>query len=169
MHTSTIYLRQTNKKWTVLFWKWEQCDWLESPACHGIGRCFLLFGIWARTASQVINESTSLTTIKNLYLLISYHSFCISITVVVPSGNSSICVGVEHCISKWQVVKEFDRRNGLSPCRQHEVTFTWFTRYPFLEFANCLEFISKTSSVSLLLTMQRELQIGELPTPCSVL
>ena len=59
-----IHLRQTNKKWPVLVWKWEQCDRLESPALHGIGRCFSAFGIWARTAPQVINESTSLTTIK---------------------------------------------------------------------------------------------------------
>ena len=58
---------------------------------HGIGRCFSLFGISARTALQVINESTSLTSIKNHYLPISYHSFlCISISVVVPSDNSAI-------------------------------------------------------------------------------
>ena len=95
---------------------------------------------------------------------ISYHSFlCISISVVVPSDNSSLYVGVEHCVSKLQAVKEFDRGNGLNHCRQHEVTFTRFTRYPFLQFAYCIEFISKTSSVSLLLTMQRALQIGELP------
>ena len=112
---------------------------------------------------QVINESTSLTIIKSLYLPISYLSFlCISISVVVPCViKSSICVGVEHCISKLQAVEEFDRRNGLNPCRQ-QVMFTWFTRYSFLQFANCIEFVSKTSSVSLLLTTQHELQIEEL-------
>ncbi|XP_074611874.1 uncharacterized protein LOC141866295 [Acropora palmata] len=54
-----------------------------------------------------------------------------SISVVVPSGNSSICFGVEHCISKLQVVEEFGRRNALNPSRQHEVIFTWFTRELF--------------------------------------
>jgi len=144
--------------------------WLtEKPTMPTIAwywqRCFSLFGVWALTAPPVINESTSLTIIKSLYLPISYLSFlCISISVVVPSViNSSICVGVEHCISKLQAVEEFDRRNGLNPCRQHEVMFTWFTRYSFLQFANCIEFVSKTSSVSLLLTTQHELQIGELP------
>ena len=67
---------------------------------------------------------------KDFCLLISYLFFlCISISVVVPSGNSSIRLGVEHCISKLQVVEEFDRRNGLNPCRQHKVIFTWFARY----------------------------------------
>ena len=26
MHKSTICLRQTNKKWPLLVWKWELCD-----------------------------------------------------------------------------------------------------------------------------------------------
>ena len=71
--------------------------------------------------------------------------------MAVPSDNSSIRLGVEHCMSKLQVVEEFDKRNGLNPCRQHEVIFTLFTRYSFfnLQFANCLEFISQTTSVSL--------------------
>ena len=37
---------------------------------------------------------------------------CISVSVLVPSGNSSIGLGVGHCISKLQVVEEFDRRDG---------------------------------------------------------
>ena len=124
------------KKWPLLVWKWEQCDWLEGTV---LAKCVSSFGIWARAAPQVITESTSLTTIKKDFcLLISYLFFlCISISVVVPSGNSSIRLGVEHCISKLQVVKEFDRRNGLNPCRQHVVIFTWFTRYSFLQFAIC--------------------------------
>ena len=86
---------------------------------------------------------------KDFCLLISYLSFlCISISVVVPSGNSSMDLGVEHYISKLQVVEEFDRRNGLNPCRQDVVIFTWFTRYSFLQFANCIEFISETGFVS---------------------
>ena len=37
---------------------------------------------------------------------------CISVSVVVPSGNSSIGLGVGHCSSKLQVVEEFDRSNS---------------------------------------------------------
>ena len=119
-------------------------DW-KAQCCmvlYGQNVCHLL----AFLAPQVMTESTSLTAIKKDFcLLISYISFlCISISLVVPSGNSCVRLGVEHCIFKLQVVEEF----GLSPCRQHEVIFTWFIRYSFLHFASCIEFISQTSSVS---------------------
>ena len=128
------------------------CFDLEMGAMRLIGKpSMVLYGqnvchLLAFLAPQVITESTSLTTIKKDFcLLISYISFlCISISLVVPSGNSCVRLGVEHCISKLQVVEEF----GLSPCRQHEVIFTWFIRYSFLHFASCIEFISQTSSVS---------------------
>ena len=154
-----MYTTEAHKSKMACFGLEMGTMWLTgNPRIAWYWQMFLIFfGISARTAPQVINESTALSSINNYYLPISYHSFlCISISVVVPSDNSAKCVGVEHCISKLQVVKEFDRRKGLYPCWQHEVIFTWFTRYSLLQFANCVEFISKTSSVSLLLTTQRD-------------
>ena len=81
---------------------------------------------------------------------------CISISVLVPSGNSSMCVGVEHCISKLQAVKEFIEIDSTLVDNMWSSSHG-FTQYPFLQFDNCIEFISKTSSVSLLLTMRCEL------------
>ena len=120
-----------------------------SVAWHCIGKMFLTFWHLSKDSSTGHNWITIFDSHKKDFCsLISYLSFlCISISVVVPSGNSSIRLGVEHCISTLQVVEEFDRRNGLNPCRQHEVIFTWFTRYSFLQFANCREFISHTSSI----------------------
>ena len=42
-----------------------------------------------------------------------------------------ICLYAWDCISKLLVLEDFDRRNGLKDCVQHEVIFTWFTRYSF--------------------------------------
>ena len=69
---------------------------------YGQNVCHLL----AFLAPQVMTESTSLTTIKKYFcLLISYISFlCISISLMVPSGNSCVRLGVEHCISKLQAL-----------------------------------------------------------------
>ena len=114
--------------------------WLtEKPRVgwYYIGQMFLAFWHLSKGSSTGHNWISIFDNHKKDFcLLISYLFFlCISISVVVPSGNSSIRLGVEHCISKLQVVEEFDRRNGLNPCRQHEVIFTWFTRYSFLQFA----------------------------------
>ena len=74
IHLQSIWDRQC-KKWSVLLWKWEQCDWLESPVLHGtvLAKCFSPSDIWARTAPQVKTESMSLRTIKKtsicLYLI----------------------------------------------------------------------------------------------------
>ena len=106
----------------------------RSVAWYCIGKLFVTFWHFSKDSSTGHN-----------WINMSYLSFlCISISVV-PSGNSSLCLRVEHCISKLQVVEVFHRRNGLNPCRQHEVIFTWFTRYSF-QFANCIGFISQTSS-----------------------
>ena len=121
-----------------------------SVAWYCVGKMFLTFWHLSKDSSTghkwiSIFENHK----KDFCLLISYLFFLyISISVVVPSGNSSICLGVEHCISKFHGVEEFDTRNGLNPCRQYEVIFTWFTRYSSHQFANCIEFISQTSSVS---------------------
>ena len=112
-----------------------------SVAWYCIGKIFLTFWHLSKGSSTGHNWINIFDNHKKDFcLLISYLFFlCISISVVVPSGNSSIRLGVEHCISKLQVVEEFDRRNGLNPCGQDEVIFTWFTRYSFLQFADSLK------------------------------
>ena len=93
-----------------------------SVAWYCIGKMFLTFWHLSKGSSIGHNWINIFDNHKKDFcLLISYLvSLCISISVVVPSGNSSICLGVEHCISKLQVVEECDTRNGLNPCRQHD-------------------------------------------------
>ena len=109
--------------------------WLTRRYC--IGKICLIFWHLSKGSSTGHNWINIFGNHKKDFcFLISYLFFlCISIGVVVPSGNSSIRLGVEHCISKLQVVEEFDRWNGLNPCRQDVVIFTWFIRYFFLQFA----------------------------------
>ena len=88
-----------------------------SVAWYCIGKMFLTFEHLSKDSSTDHNWIKIFDNHKKDFCLLKscISSLCISISVVVPSGNSSVRLGVEHCISKLQVVEEF----GLSPCRQH--------------------------------------------------